>query len=90
METAVILHPHDLTKFANDVAMLVLKEVAKMKAVEEPLTKEGAAKYLHVSVPTLERRLRENDLPPSLIHRNGGTPYFFASELEQHLKKSKS
>ncbi len=90
MENAVVFNPNDLPKFANEVASIVLREVAKLRSIEEPLTKAGAAKYLRITVRSLDRRIENHDLPTSLIHRNGGTPYFFASELEQYLKKSKS
>jgi len=56
--------------------------------IEKPLTRQGAADYFGINIKTLDRRLKTGVLPARLVHKNGGTPYFFASELEQLLKKS--
>lgn len=88
MNPGYFIEDKDLDRFAEKVANIVLKKVAELKAVEEPLTKEGAAKYLHIALSTLNKRLANGDIPAKYIHRNGGTPYFFASELELLLKKS--
>lgn len=88
MRPGNFIEDKDLDRFAEKVANIVLKKVAELKVVEEPLTKEGAAKYLHIALSTLNKRLANGDIPAKYIHRNGGTPYFFASELELLLKKS--
>jgi len=89
MQHAIVIQPSDFKQLIAEIAAEVIKEVVKSMTAEPTLTKSQAAKYLQISVQTLEKRFRENELPTSLIHRNGGTPYFFASELEQHLKKIK-
>jgi len=60
----------------------------KQKTFERPLTREEAAKYLRITPITLDRRFRDGKLPLSLRHVNAGSTYFFASELELHLKRS--
>jgi excisionase family DNA binding protein len=88
MSGGVFFQHDDFDKLIDMVVDKVADKVSKMKTVEPTLTKGQAAKYLQVSRQTLEKRFREGDLPASLIHKNGGTPYFFASELEAYLKKS--
>lgn len=89
MGTAVVLMPNEVDQFADRVANMVLKRVTELNKVEEPLTKVGAAKYLKVALSTFNKRLSNGDIPSKYIHRNGGTPYFFASELETLLKSNK-
>lgn len=78
----------------NDLENLIIKALEKgfergqKKPIEKPLTKQEAADYLRVHVTTFEARIRNRKLPLSLRHINGGTTYFFASELEAFIKKS--
>jgi hypothetical protein len=90
MEHAIVIQPGDMDKFISQIVDRAIEKIVKIKTAEPTRTKAQAAKYLQISVQTLEKRFRDNELPASLIHRNGGTPYFFESELEQYLKKSKS
>jgi hypothetical protein len=79
----------------SDLEKLILKaeergfELGQKKQIEKPLTKEGAAKYLSISEGTLDERFRTGKLPARLRHTNGGTIYFFASELEEFIKQPK-
>lgn len=77
-------------KFLIEFREMIRAEIGKAKseAVEKPLTREEAAAYMRIDPVTLDRRLRKGTLPMSLRHHNGGTLYFFASELEAFLKKS--
>lgn len=63
-------------------------ERGQKKPIEKPLTKQEAASYLRIGLSAFDERFRKQALPASLRHYNGGTIYFFASELEAHLKKS--
>jgi hypothetical protein len=63
-------------------------EKGQKRTIEKPLTKQEAANYLRISLSTLDERFRSQALPTSLRHYNGGTIYFFASELEAFIKKS--
>ena len=60
----------------------------KTHMIEKPLTRKGAAEYLGIGVKALDNRIQRGVIPSRLIHKNGGTPYFFASELAELLKKS--
>lgn len=89
LEHAVIMRPSDFDQLLSVMIDKAVERIVKVRTAEPPLDKQGAAKYLKITTSTLDRRIREKDLPVTLIHRNGGGVYFFASELEQHLKKSK-
>lgn len=86
--TAHILMPSEVDPMAEKIAAIVIKKLTELSRVEEPLTKDGAAKYLHIALSTLNKRIANGDIPAKYIHRNGGTPYFFPSELETLLKKN--
>jgi hypothetical protein len=88
MSVAHVIMPSEVDPLAEKIAAMVIKKVIELKSIEDPLTKEGAAKYLHIALSTLNKRLANGDIPSKYIHRNGGTPYFFASELETLLKKN--
>lgn len=85
---AIIFQPEDWDKFKRELSGFVAIEMDKAKRIERPLTKDAAAEYLSISVRTFDQRIADGKIPTKLIHRNGGTPYFFASELEAFLKKS--
>lgn len=70
----------------RDIVAQVVKEMNLV--VEAPLDKTGAAKYLKISVKTMERRFREGDLPASLRHHIAGSIYFLPSELHEFIKAS--
>lgn len=58
------------------------------KSYEKPLTKKEAAAFLRINPWTMDRRFKTNKLPASLRHVVDGSIYFFASELQEFLKKS--
>lgn len=60
----------------------------KTHMTEETLTRKEAARYLKIGIKALDKRIQSGQIPKRLVHKNGGTPYFFASELEQFLKES--
>jgi len=78
----------------NDLEKLLMNALEKgfergqKKPIEKPLTREEAAAFLRIEPLTLDRRIKNNVLPTTLRHYNGGTIYFFASELEAFIKKS--
>lgn len=82
------LSKDDLLQLLNDQKAIIVSEFSKSKIAEKPLTREEAAAFLRIDSTTLDRRFRNGTLPKSLRHFNGGTLYFFASELEAHIKKS--
>lgn len=86
----VVLDPSDLDTIIKKMVEEFRAEVAKIKAanIEKPMTREQAAKFFSCSVDALDKKFRNNKLPAKFRHYNGGTPYFFASELENFLKKS--
>lgn len=68
---------------------VLAKEVAKHLSghiIEEPIDKEGAARFLKIHVKTLERKLKSGAIPTKVIHRIDGLIYFFPSELNQFIK----
>jgi excisionase family DNA binding protein len=69
--------------------LIALAAVEAKQKTEEPLTKHGAAKYLKITIRTLDQWIHDGKLPVKLIHRVKGcnNAYFFASELEGYLKK---
>lgn len=90
MKTAKILEHEEFDKFLNAILEMFGREIAKLKSdiPERPMTKKQAAKYFSCSVGTFDKKFKNNKLPAKFRHYNGGTPYFFASELEAFLKKS--
>ena len=78
----------------NDLEKLIIKaeekayERGQKKPFEKPLTREEAAAFLRIEPATLDRRIKSGVLPATLRHYNGGTIYFFASELENFIRKS--
>lgn len=63
-------------------------ERGQKKPFEKPLTKKEAADYMRVHIKVFNKRFKSGELPANLRHYNGGTIYFFASELEAFIKKS--
>lgn len=78
----------------NMAGLFVMIEDIVRKAVREqmnletegPLTSEKAAKFLDIHPNTLYRRMKQPDFP---VRWDGGTPYFFASELVRYIKGKK-
>ncbi len=86
----IALTPNQLDRIATGLRQQIADGVASLKShlVEKPLTRREAAEYLGIKLTALDNRIKRGDIPRKLVHKNGGTPYFFASELEQLLKKS--
>lgn len=86
----VVLEPNDLDTIIKKMIEEFRAEAAKIKAanIEKPMTRQAAAKFLSCSVQTFDNKFKNGDLPIEFRHYNGGTPYFFASDLEAFLKKS--
>lgn len=91
-EHAIILTPEGLRQFETSVLNHLTNLVNEMqaKAPEKPLCPAEAAEYLRISERTLWARLKDGTLPASLVRRSAGSVYFFATELHDHIKKSKS
>lgn len=66
----------------------IANEIKNMAIVERPLCAKAAADYLLIHENTLYRRMKSGEIPESVIHRTGGSVYFFPSELRDYLKKS--
>lgn len=60
----------------------------KTHMTEETLTRKEAARYLKIGIKALDKRIQSGQIPKRLVHKNGGTPYFFASELHDLIKQS--
>jgi len=80
----------ELDRIVTNIREQVKEEFVTLKShmIENNLTKQQAADYLKINIKTLEARIRQGIIPRHLVHRNGGTVYFFASELKELLKKS--
>lgn len=88
MSIGHIIMPNEVDPLAEKIAAIVLRKIDERRVIEEPLTKQGAANYFKITVRALNERIAKGKIPSKYIHRNGGTPYFFASELETLLKKN--
>lgn len=97
MTATVPMHPSTVVVYQVSKDLLdelILKALEKgfergqKKPIEKPLTKQEAADYMSISLSSLDERLRNGYLPLSLKHTIHGTPYFFASELENFIRKS--
>jgi hypothetical protein len=86
----ILMAPDELERLATGLRQQIADGVASLKShlIERPLTRREAADYLGIGLTALDNRIKRGDIPRKLVHKNGGTPYFFASELEQLLKKS--
>lgn len=85
MDQVVIFKPDDFDRFLDRLKG-VAAETMKDFVVEKPMTVKEAAEYLRVSERTMWRRINSGDLPAELIHRSGGSVYFFPSELHNYLR----
>ena len=78
----------------SDLEKLIAKaeqkgfELGQKKPIEKPMNSVEAARYLGINPKTLSRKFCNGDLPSSLRHVVGGSVLFFASELEEYIKKS--
>lgn len=89
-ETLRLMTDSALDRMITSLREQVRDEFVTLKShmVEKPLTKKEAATYLGVTYKTIESRVTSGAIPSEFVHKNGGTVYFFASELNQLLKKS--
>lgn len=58
----------------------------KTHMIEKPLTTKEAADFMRIKRSAFDNRIKSGAIPAHLVHKNGGTPYFFASELQQLIK----
>lgn len=93
--TAMLYPNNVLYQISEDLLdKLIIKAEAKgfehgqAKPLERPLTKKEAASYMRLHIKVFNKRFKDGVLPATLRHYNGGTIYFFASELEDFIKKS--
>jgi len=77
-----------LKQLIDEVKATVIQEMNRKQSLDKVLTKQEAAAYLRIHVTTLDERFRERKLPTSLRHYNGGSLYFYQSELENFIKRS--
>lgn len=90
MSHAIIIEPNDLDRLINSLREEIRLGFEKSRAIniDPPLSKKQAAKFLCISVQTLDRRLKSGDIPSKFIHGKGKMKSFFASELELYIRKS--
>lgn len=60
----------------------------KGAVVEKPMCGKEAALFLGIHESTIYKWLRNETIPTRLIHRIGGSVFFFASELQEFVKRS--
>ena len=89
-ETLHLMNQSGLDRLVTSIREQVRDEFTTLRShmIEKPLNRTEAAAYLGIKLTALDNRIKRGDIPMSLVHKNGGTPYFFASELEKLLKKS--
>ncbi|MBX4188245.1 MAG: helix-turn-helix domain-containing protein [Candidatus Doudnabacteria bacterium] len=89
-QTLIAITPEYMERMVTNLRQEIADGFVHLKThmVEKPIDRTGAAEYLTISLSTLDDRISKGTIPANLVHKNGGTPYFFASELEQLLKKS--
>lgn len=83
-----ILSKDDFEKTVQDITSKLISQVAR-KEDDTFLTKQEAAKFLRMSITTLDTNFREGYLPLSLRHQIGGMILFSKSELTEYVKKPK-
>ena len=95
METARILKPDDVDRMLGQIEQAVhdrfdkLEKLVVENVVEKPLTRQEAAQHCKCSATTLSALITSGDIPSEYVHKFGGQPRFFASELNEAIRKSK-
>lgn len=89
-DTLTLMSPNELERLAAGLRQEVADGFLLLKThmTEKPLTVKEAAEYLRIGTSALYNRINSGAIPSQYVHKNGGTVYFFASELNQLLKKS--
>lgn len=89
-ETFQLIPQSDFERLSAGIRQQIADGLAELKGIviEKPLNKKEAASYLGIGLTALDNRIKRGSIPKKLVHKNGGTPYFFASELNELLKKS--
>lgn len=90
MEHAVILHPNDLDKIIQSLKEEIRLGFEKSRAtnIDPPLSRKQIAKWLGISVTTLDERFKKGEYPSKLMHGKGRNKVFYASEFDSEIKKS--
>lgn len=86
---AVIMDPDEFRDFTNELTERLCKKLEEEMnkrgtIVDQPMTREQTARFLHCSVPTIDRYVKSGFIKP---HKVGRVPMFFASELVEAIKK---
>lgn len=86
----IAVTPNELDRIVTGLRQEVADGFTKLKShiVEKPLTRIEAAEYLRIGLTAFNNRIRSGAIPKKYLHKNGGTTYFYASELQQLLKTS--
>ena len=86
----IAMNGAEYDRLLNDIKAHITNEVKSIKGmmVEKPMTYQEAADFLNIHVNTLYKRIREGNIPSTLVHKTNGSVYFFPSELHQFIKKS--
>jgi excisionase family DNA binding protein len=89
--TGTVLQPNDFDRLLSEMKSFVREELKSVQMPPEndrPICAKEAAAYLGIGQTTFWERIKTGKIPSILIHRNGGSVYFFKSELRQFLKAS--
>jgi hypothetical protein len=86
-ETLHLIPQSDFERLLTSLRQEV-RDLALVKKEEKPLTKKEAADHLRIGRTALDNRINNGSIPSKYVHKNGGTVYFYASELNELLKKS--
>jgi excisionase family DNA binding protein len=90
MNQVVILTPSEFDRFVVEMKDHLSREIqaVKDKVIESPIGIKEAAHYLKMDRATLYRKIKDNDIPASVVHTIAGQKVFFKSELYEFIKKS--
>lgn len=88
MSQAVILTPDELRDFKNEVIRAISEKFGEMKGtvIESPMTMVEAAKFCKCHRTTFWKYVKEGVVKP---HKLGKTPLFYATELNEAIKRRK-
>jgi hypothetical protein len=89
-ETLIALTPNEFERLATGIRQQVADGLNELKGfvIEKPLTRKEAASHLRIAMTAFNNRLRSGAIPSKYVHKNGGTLYFYASELNAMVKET--
>lgn len=86
----ILITPEYLERLITNLRDEMCSNVLELKThmIEKPLTTKEAADFMRIKRSAFVGRIKSGAIPAQCVHKNGGTPYFFASELQQLIKKA--